>query len=73
MIRSKLIIWSWEILSKNKQYCSIYVQAELEELRRKASDMDANLQSKYHKALKQMEILVKDNTLLKNDNNGLKN
>lgn len=47
--------------------------AELEELRRKASDMDANLQSKYHKALKQMEILVKDNTLLKNDNNGLKN
>lgn len=35
--------------------------------------MDANLQSKYHKALKQMEILVKDNTLLKNDNNGLKN
>lgn len=27
---------------------------ELEDLRRKASDMDANLQSKYHKALKQM-------------------
>lgn len=35
--------------------------------------MDANLQSKYHKALKQMEVLVKDNTQFKNDNNGMKN
>ncbi len=35
--------------------------------------MDANLQSKYHKALKQMEVLVKDNTQLKNDTNGMKN
>lgn len=34
--------------------------------------MDANLQSKYHKALKQMEMLVKDNTQLKNETNGLK-
>lgn len=48
-------------------------QVELEDLRRKASDMDANLQSKYHKALKQMEVLVKDNTQFKNDTNGLKN
>lgn len=47
--------------------------AELEELKRKASDMDANLQSKYHKALKQMEVLVKDNTVLKNDTNGMRN
>ncbi len=35
--------------------------------------MDANLQSKYHKALKQIEVLVKDNTQLKNDFNGIKN
>jgi FtsZ-binding cell division protein ZapB len=35
--------------------------------------MDANLQSKYHKALKQMELLVKDNTEMKSENNALKN
>lgn len=35
--------------------------------------MDANLQSKYHKALKQMEILVKDNTQFKADLTGAKN
>lgn len=34
--------------------------------------MDANLQSKYHKALKQMEVLVKDNSQFKNDANGMK-
>lgn len=34
--------------------------------------MDANLQSKYHKALKQMEVLVKDNTQLKTDTNTMK-
>lgn len=34
--------------------------------------MDANLQSKYHKALKQMEVLVKDNTQLKTDTNSMK-
>jgi FtsZ-binding cell division protein ZapB len=45
---------------------------ELEELRRKSSEVDANLQSKYHKALKQMEIFVKDNTQLKNESNGLR-
>jgi FtsZ-binding cell division protein ZapB len=44
----------------------------LEELRRKSSDLDANLQSKYHKALKQMEVFVKDNTQLKNDNASLR-
>jgi hypothetical protein len=42
-------------------------------LKRKASDMDANLQSKYHKSLKQLEILVKDNSQLKGDLTGAKN
>lgn len=42
-------------------------------MRRKASDQDANLQSKYHKALKQIEAIVKDNTQLKNDTNGMRN
>jgi len=31
------------------------------------------LQSKYHKALKQIELLVKDNTEMKIENNALKN
>ena len=38
---------------------------ELEDWKRKASEMDENLQSKYHKALKQIEILHKDNVELK--------
>lgn len=45
---------------------------ELEEWRRKASDMDANLQTKYHKALKQIEVMHKDNTELKAENNQMK-
>lgn len=35
--------------------------------------MDANLQSKYHKALRQLETFHKDNTQLKQDYNSLKN
>jgi cell division protein FtsB len=45
---------------------------ELEEWRRKASDMDANLQAKYHKALKQIEVMHKDNSELKTENNKLR-
>lgn len=35
--------------------------------------MDANLQSKYHKALKQIQILAKDNSELKSEVNGFRN
>lgn len=35
--------------------------------------MDANLQAKYHKALKQLEVLHKDNTQIKQEFNALKN
>lgn len=35
--------------------------------------MDANLQSKYHKALKQIQTLVKDNSDLKNQVSGFRN
>lgn len=35
--------------------------------------MDANIQSKYHKALKQLEVLHRDNTQLKQDYNNIKN
>lgn len=35
--------------------------------------MDANLQAKYHKSLKQLELLHKDNVKLKQEFNALKN
>lgn len=35
--------------------------------------MDASLQTKYHKALKQLQVLHRDNTELKKDYNGIKN
>ena len=49
-----------------KQTVSMWLtKMELEEWKRKASDMDSNLQNKYHKALKQIEIMHRDNTNFK--------
>ncbi len=45
---------------------------ELEEYKRKCSDIDVNIQGKYQKALKQVEIMHKDNSELKIESNNLK-
>lgn len=42
---------------------------ELDQYKRKVSEIDSNLQAKYHKALKQIESMHKDNTDLKSDLN----
>jgi hypothetical protein len=42
---------------------------ELEEYKKRVSDVDSNVQAKYHKALKQIESMHKDNSDLKNDLN----
>jgi hypothetical protein len=39
----------------------------LEEYKKRVSEMDSNIQAKYHKALKQIEIMHKDNSALKLD------
>ena len=46
--------------------------AELEEYKRKAAEVDTNLQTKYHKALRQIEIMHKDNSELKGETNSFK-
>lgn len=47
--------------------------AELEEWKKRLSDVDVNLQRKYENALKQIDTMLQDNIALKNENNGLKN
>jgi predicted RNase H-like nuclease (RuvC/YqgF family) len=42
---------------------------ELEEYKKRVSEIDSNVQAKYHKALKQIETMHKDNTELKGDLN----
>jgi BMFP domain-containing protein YqiC len=42
---------------------------ELEEYKKKSSEVDTNVQAKYHKALKQIEIMHRDNSDIKNDLN----
>lgn len=42
---------------------------ELDEYKRRVSEIDSNLQAKYHKALKQIESMHKDNSDLKTDLN----
>ncbi len=42
---------------------------ELEEYKKRVSEIDSNVQAKYHKALKQIETMHKDNTELKGDIN----
>ena len=41
----------------------------MEEWKSKAADLDAGIQNKYHKALKQIEIMHKDNSQLKGESN----
>ena len=56
-----------------KQTVTLYsMKIELEEWRKKASDMDSNLQNKYHKALKQIELMHKDNVNLKSESNAFR-
>ena len=40
---------------------------EIEEYKKKVAEIDSNVQAKYHKALKQIESMHKDNSDLKND------
>lgn len=42
---------------------------EIEEYKKKVSEVDSNIQGKYHKALKQIENMHKDNSDMKNDLN----
>lgn len=42
---------------------------ELEEYKKRVSEIDSNVQAKYHKALKQIESMHKDNSDIKNDLN----
>lgn len=42
---------------------------ELEEYKKRVSEIDSNVQAKYHKALKQIESMHKDNSDLKTDLN----
>ena len=42
---------------------------EIEEYKKKVSQVDSNIQAKYHKALKQIQSMHKDNTDIKNDLN----
>ena len=42
---------------------------ELEEYKKRISEVDSNIQAKYHKALRQIETMHKDNTELKEDLN----
>lgn len=42
---------------------------ELEDYKKRVSEIDSNVQAKYHKALKQIENMHKDNTDLKGDLN----
>lgn len=46
--------------------------AELEEWKKKTSDIDVNIQRKYENALKQIDTMLQDNIGLKNENNSLK-
>ena len=45
--------------------------AELEEWKKRLSDVDVNLQRKYENALKQIDTMLQDNIALKNQNNSL--
>lgn len=42
---------------------------ELDEYKKRVSEVDSNVQAKYHKALKQIETMHKDNIDLKGDMN----
>lgn len=41
----------------------------MEEYKKRVSEIDSNVQAKYHKALKQIESMHKDNSDIKNDLN----
>ena len=42
---------------------------EVDEYKKKVSEVDSNVQAKYHKALKQIETMHKDNNEIKNELN----
>lgn len=42
---------------------------EIQDYKKKVSEVDSNIQVKYHKALKQIQNMHKDNTDLKSDLN----
>jgi ElaB/YqjD/DUF883 family membrane-anchored ribosome-binding protein len=47
--------------------------AELEDWKKRMSDVDVNLQRKYENALRQIDTLLQDNIAIKNESNSAKN
>ncbi len=61
-----------EFLQKQSVIILKLFQIELEEYKRRLSEVDSNLQNKYQKALGQLQAMHKDNSEMKTQSNTMK-